>query len=247
MAILGTFLGLVVILPINLTGRRCEEDLKIKTCYDSDTDRNYTNFERTTIENIRGVSTDDDDPWWISTFGITDEDGEHHHYYTLWRFYIIVLVSWIMIFYCLHLLKKEWVDALALRRIYYLEQNHWQNIMKELNEFANRSDYEDRDLDLGALRRRKFGNRRKDKSGKITNNLMDNRPPWIPHPEQRDTVPNIELYSVLVGNIPTHPSKIAGNNYAKTEIESSLDWRLRVTVSTYFHSLNLFSINMQTF
>lgn len=60
------------------------------------------------------------------------------------------------------------------------------------------------------------------------------RDPWIPHPEQRETVPNIELYSVLVGNIPSLPSEVA----AEGDLESmgfskkqSLDWQLAVTVS----------------
>lgn len=62
------------------------------------------------------------------------------------------------------------------------------------------------------------------------------RDPWIPHPEQRETVPNIELYSVLVGNVPSLPSEIA----AEGDLESMgfsrrecLDWQLAVTAAFF--------------
>ena len=39
-----------------------------------------------------------------------------------------------------------------------------------------------------------------------SNNYSYHRDPCIQHLEQRDTVPNIELYSVLFHNIPALPS-----------------------------------------
>ena len=65
----------------------------------------------------------------------------------------------------------EWIENLALRRIYYLEHDHYGERREELNEIAELDVPED------------------------TN--QKTRLPWLPHPELRETVPNISLYSCL--------------------------------------------------
>merc|ERR1712241_129099 len=55
----------------------------------------------------------------------------------------------------------------------------------------------------------------------------------------RDTVPNIELYSVLVGNLPSLPTEALD----ETDLEATLgeskkqriDWQLAVTTSFFDH------------
>ena len=62
-----------------------------------------------------------------------------------------------------------------------------------------------------------------------------NRDAWIPHPEQRETVPHIELYSVLVGNLPSLPSEVTVNERGFESMgftrRQTLDWQIAVTVS----------------
>lgn len=124
-----------------------------------------------------------------------------------------------------------------MRRAYYLEGLHWENRTSELEETmtnAEDSDDDEDDLKPGALNKRRMKNKRIKKKKKKA--LRD---PWIPHPEQRETVPNIELYSILVGNIPSVPGEIMGNSddVEKADIEKSivgsLDWQQNVTVSFY--------------
>ena len=225
--------------------------------------KNLTNYEMTTIENIPILAISDDleeeYTWWNSIFGATFKIFGSNYGSFLGRLYAIVLVSWITTFYCLHVLKKEWIDVLGLRRIYYLEGRHWENRVDELRDtmllYENLDDEEEdeeEDLQPGALRNRRRINKGIKKKNsmkeikrkkKKKHNALDDRPPWIPHPEQRDTVPNIELYSVLVGNIPAVPSEMStlnreegeeGDdeaNAAAQELNSSIDWQLRVTVS----------------
>jgi len=54
---------------------------------------------------------------------------------------------------------------------------------------------------------------------------------WIPHPSVRDTVPNIQLYSELVGNLPHLPS------HTDICIRQSVDWQLQLTAA-FFRSLH---------
>jgi hypothetical protein len=44
-------------------------------------------------------------------------------------------------------------------------------------------------------------------SSSSTEPHLRHRDPWVPHPEQRDTVPNVSLYSVLVGGLPSLPEE----------------------------------------
>lgn len=60
---------------------------------------------------------------------------------------------------------------MALRRVYYLEYNHYQARKEELEALEQLEDPEDP--------------------------CQQNRPAFLPQPELRDTVPNVSLYSVL--------------------------------------------------
>ena len=143
-------------------------------------------------------------------------------------------------------LSKEWVDALALRRVYYLESSHFEIRREELEasaEYLGDSSSDDKDLDVenrGIRWRRQVNkalSKGKDRYRKKKSKPKRIRPPWIPHPEQRGTVPNIELYSVLVGNLPSQPSEVIdGDDNIEaafgTSEEGCLHWQLQVAVST---------------
>lgn len=63
------------------------------------------------------------------------------------------------------------------------------------------------------------------------------RDPWIPHPEQRDTVPSVALYSLLVGGLPSLPEQAAEAFDTEATVKfskrESIDWQLSIT-STFF-------------
>ena len=66
---------------------------------------------------------------------------------------------------------REWIDNLALRRVFYLEYDHWKERQEELElVFSLTSDQDE---------------------------FQETRPPWLPHPELRETTPNVAMYSVL--------------------------------------------------
>ena len=238
-----------MILPLNLTAR-CfsfsDEDVVSPQC--NSTDYNITNYERTTLANIPSLDVDSnaDVSWLYGWFGSSVSIFGSKFSTYLGRLYAVVVFSWILVFYTLHLMKKEWVDALALRRVYYLEGLHWENRVAELHQTV--LDYESDDSDNsddekpGSMEKRRIINRRMKKNrtkAKKRREIMK-RDPWIPHPEQRETVPDIELYSVLVGNVPSLPSEVAAEGdlesmgFTKSEC---LDWQLAVTVSIadYFY------------
>ncbi len=96
---------------------------------------------------------------------------------------------------------NEWIDNLALRRVFYLEHDHFRDRKEELNYLANLQDPE-----LEEQKR---------------------RPPYIPHPEIRDTIPNVALYSVLY-KLPDY-----FYSTATTPTASMLDRQLSATVDFF--------------
>lgn len=70
------------------------------------------------------------------------------------------------------LLWHEWIDNLALRRVYFLESDHYPQRMQELDDIANLQT-------------------------KPEDPVIAKRPPFVPHPEMREIPPNVSLYSVL--------------------------------------------------
>ena len=274
-AVLATILCIGIVLPLNLTAR-CHNITNDPTdpeydpqCFSAD--YTLTDYERTTLKNIPPLTyADADDP----LKNISDDAGfierfiaafKHSAANTIWgsaykknlgRLYGIVLCSWIITWYAIRVIGREWIDALALRRVYYLENDHWEDRKEELSETLLRdddsdSDEEDSDDDEvgGTCGCTKKGNtsaraqqrRRKNKprSGNKNIGAHHRRDPWIPHPEQRDTVPNVELFSVLVGGLPALPSEVvdeqdieAAVGYSKRQ---SIDWQLAVATSFFDH------------
>jgi hypothetical protein len=74
--------------------------------------------------------------------------------------------------YVTDLLWYEWIDNLALRRVYFLESDHYPRRVQELD-------------DITAIQ-------------KIPEDeVQKTRPPYVPDPELRETPPAVSLYSVL--------------------------------------------------
>ena len=275
-AVVATILCIGIVLPLNLTAR-CHNITNDPTdpeydpqCFSAD--YTLTDYERTTLKNIPPLTyADADDP----LKNVSDDAGfierfiaafKHSAANTIWgsayrrnlgRLYGIVLCSWIITWYAIRVINREWIDALALRRVYYLENDHWEDRKEELSETLLRdddsdSDEEDSDDDdvggtCGCAKKgdtaatRAQQRRRKNRPRGANKNIgaHHRRDPWIPHPEQRDTVPNVELYSVLVGGLPALPSEVvdeqdieAAVGYSKRQ---SIDWQLAVATSFFDH------------
>jgi len=238
--ILTTILALGIILPMNLYAGFCH-DSDVLDCHES---QNITTYEMTTLMNIPLVKHPNGNNLLADSLTVIGKSTyKLNEYYTeYYRFYVVVIVSWIIIVYTMRLLSKEWVDALALRRVYYLESSHFENRREELEETAeylDDSSSDEESSDVGWRRKiNKSLNKREKRYPKRKPRRKRVRQPWIPHPEQRETVPNIELYSVLVGNIPCQPSEvIEGDDNIEAAFgaseEGSIHWQLQVA-TTFF-------------
>jgi hypothetical protein len=126
---------------------------------------------------------------------------------------------------------------LYIDRVYFLESDVWGQRREELKQTLlyeeNAKRMEQRKLHFT------FDEHdvRQPKSMKDPEEHLIKRDPWIPHPEQRDTVPSVALYSLLVGGLPSLPEQAAEAfdteatvNFSKRE---SIDWQLSIT-STFF-------------
>jgi len=82
-----------------------------------------------------------------------------------------------------------------MRRVYYFEFDHLTDRRKELQQTLLLA-YED-------SLRKADENRGRPKTAK--RDPVTDREPWIPHPETKETVPGVALYSVLVGGLPSAP------------------------------------------
>ena len=145
---------------------------------------NLTNYGITTIAHIPSLEF------------YTADDEDLFSYDINFRLYVIVGVAWVIYAYTCLLLWYEWVDNLALRRVYYFEYDHYESRMEELQQSMSlmkeaRQRNQRRNLDNE--------NADYDKGEKEDSDDMNlyGRPQHIPHPELRELVPNISLYSVL--------------------------------------------------
>eukprot|EP00587_Corethron_hystrix_P004932 CAMPEP_0113302754 /NCGR_PEP_ID=MMETSP0010_2-20120614/3452_1 /TAXON_ID=216773 ORGANISM="Corethron hystrix, Strain 308" /NCGR_SAMPLE_ID=MMETSP0010_2 /ASSEMBLY_ACC=CAM_ASM_000155 /LENGTH=415 /DNA_ID=CAMNT_0000156631 /DNA_START=400 /DNA_END=1644 /DNA_ORIENTATION=- /assembly_acc=CAM_ASM_000155 len=213
---LATVLAVCVILPLNWTAE-CGADVSGENlfCVKEQRQDVPNSYERTTLNHIPPVESGKEGNYifW------TRED-----FPSLMRFYTIVACSWILTIYSLKTLVKEWVEILALRRVYYLEANHYQNRKKELEKIQKVGKHGETNMSRISAREN-----------------STRRDIWIPHPEQRDTVPNIELYSVLVGGLPNLPSEVvedkdieAAERFSKIQ---AIDWQLAVATSFFDHGV----------
>ena len=260
---------------------------------------NLTNYERITIYNVPTIYLQNP-----KNTIFTPNDG------ILWRLYSIVFCFWIVVAYLCHLLHTEYIEILAMRRVYFFEQDIWESRRHELKQtlfyeeiaqkkrqqllqqeanahptttitkeqapsstksqppqsrnpntfvfdekdYKNDNDNNQKTLSerLGLNRIRQWKERilcRHDLStGTPTNastinihpeSYLTDREPWIPHPEQRDTVPNIAIYSILVGGLPSLPEQAADSFNAESTIQfsqrESIDWQLSLTTAFFDH------------
>jgi hypothetical protein len=146
---LVTVLCMFVILPLNLTARCNHEESPGApvACFNWE-QSNMTNYDVTTLANIPDLS---DSLSAVSSLSSSQHSG------TLARLYIIVLCTWIIYFATCKSLYWEWKTLLALRRVYYLEKDHWSERRSELEDSLLRSRLDDEE-----------------------DKRMENRDPWIP-------------------------------------------------------------------
>ena len=212
---------------MNMTARCFAEqqdgNLEYPGC-DSRADYNLTNYDRTTLANIPALEENNDTRFGV-TFGAL-----------IGRMYGIAFCTWIITIYACYALRNEWIELLAMRRAYYLEEDVWDSRKEELKETLLKDD-DSVDEQAPSPLNRDPPKRKGKTSGTRKKNDHRKREPWIPHPEQRDTVPNVSLYSVLVGNLPSLPQQAlmsedveAAVGYSK---KMSIDWQLALT-TTFF-------------
>lgn len=230
---LATVLLVLFILPLYLSAQcyRIDPEEALGQAECASTVYNLTNYEQTTIANVPSLSGS---RFW-STIVHPDHSG------VLLRLYAVVIVFLIMTGYLLHLLYQEWIHVLALRRVYYLEYDVWgerreelkqtllfDEISKQKRKNMKRFTFSEPNEATEESRRKHFETAEKH---------LTVRDPWIPHPEQRDTVPNVSLYSVLVGGLPSLPDYAADTIDTEATISfsrrESMDWQLSLT-STFF-------------
>ncbi len=214
---LACFLYLVVVLPIYATTQcsRIGGDFDSSRC--EGRSYNLTDYQQLTLANIPSLSPPTPENFGdvLSNWFVPGYDGH------LARLYAVVFVTWIVTYYALRELKMEWGDVLAMRRVYYLEADHWQDRNDEMEQILRRYEQEN------------SGN----PDVKEDESYLTDRKPWIPHPEQRDTVPNIELYSVLVGGLPSLPTEVVDQEEVEAVFsrKQSIDWQLSVTTAFFDH------------
>ena len=92
-----------------------------------------------------------------------------------WRIYLTCFCCILIYVYTMYLLWHEWVANVALRRAFFLEAPLYGKRMDDLNKI---------DLQLA-------------KCNKVTHNKKQAYPPWLTHPEIRETPPSVGLFSVL--------------------------------------------------
>ena len=224
---LATFLLLGIILPAYASGQcyirgLADEDGRVSGC--ATTAYNVTNYERTTIANVPSIPdvVDSKESLFITQNG------------TLGRLYAVTIVMWIVTAYFLYCLKHEWIQILAMRRVYYLESDIWEERCAELRETLLHEEVQRRERKKKTHFTFEETKRRKEEERHLVE-----RDPWIPHPEQRDTVPNIALYSVLVGGLPSLPEQAVdpmhGGDVVTLTKRDSIDWQLSLTAAFFDH------------
>jgi Late exocytosis, associated with Golgi transport len=136
-----------IILPMNLTAR-CgyqHSSKAFSACFDPAL-TNLTDYQVTTLANIPELKASENAMSMI-----------HFESWISARLYVVVLCTWVIYFVACVYMNLEWKTLLALRRVYYLEKDHWEERRRELEESLLRS--------------------REDIEG---NKVMSNRDPWIP-------------------------------------------------------------------
>lgn len=227
-SMLATVLYLTIVLPIYATAQcsRIKGDDTTLRCQES----TLTDYQRLTLANIPVLDFPKPDSVGdlIASWFVPAHDG------AMARLYAVVLVAWIVTSYFLRELQVEWGDVLAMRRVYYLEADHWKDRQEELDSTLFRGNSQK--MDKGDNDDDNDDPTASSSTDKSEESHMTDRMPWIPHPEQRDTVPNIELYSVLVGGLPSLPTEVLDKDVeAVFSRKQSIDWQLAVTTAFFDH------------
>eukprot|EP00934_Nitzschia_sp_Nitz4_P000795 Nitzschia sp. Nitz4//scaffold32_size149145//19447//26119//NITZ4_002866-RA/size149145-augustus-gene-0.25-mRNA-1//1//CDS//3329548030//795//frame0 len=225
---LAAFLYLVVVLPLYCTAKCAnlsDEFFDTVECQEA----NLTDYQRLTLASVPRLQPRDVSTLWevIQDWFLPNHDGD------MARLYAVVLCGWIICSYALRELQVEWGDVLAMRRVYYLEADHWADRSEELACTLLR---EEREKSQRETETQQHQHTETTESESEDNSYVKDRSPWVPHPEQRDTVPNIELYSVLVGGLPRLPMEaIDTDAEAYFTRKQSIDWQLSVTTAFFDH------------
>jgi hypothetical protein len=123
-----------------------------------------------------------------------------------------------------------------LRRVYYLEADHCGHCMDDLRDVEHSDS--DNDDSMDEVKQKSQPKTHTMRYGrKLKLNYRNSRVPCIPHPEMRETVSNIELFSVLVGNLPWSLAEILydpedtwAHNLTNKDI---VPWQLNVTAAFF--------------
>ncbi|CAB9500392.1 DUF221 domain-containing protein [Seminavis robusta] len=231
---LGLFIYTLILLPLYWTAGCSDAPSSDEAIKNHCT--NLTNYDWTTLANIEPEI----ELGKISVVGLSI------------RLYIVVFCSWFVNWYACYELKQEWKDILAMRRFYYLERDHWRERQAEDQEASPRSSqFNARKSQSMAYRRRVSSMWTASAKNDKTNNnykepdYVNERDPWIPHPEYRDTPPSVALWSVLVGKIPSKPKthRCEENDDDEEDPESpnsahsNREWQLSVTSAFFDHCI----------
>lgn len=206
--------------PIYITARCFEYPFAVDGTISSNcTDKkfyNLTNYQRLTLANIPPLQ---EIHYWDSRF------------VTL-RLYAVVFAVAIVSWYTCYQLHREWISCLAMRRVYYLEYDHWQARREETRQTM-----------LNVARHDKHHKSIDNHYRDCGNPHLHKRQAWIPHPEQRDTPPNIGLYSVLVAGLPSRPVHVNAEDDIEEAIKNNddnneeVDWQLAVTAAFFDYAV----------
>lgn len=216
-ALFASVLFLCILLPLYATAG-CATTPQWKGC--AGTNGTFTDYERLTLANIPSVFT----PTSGKLTGTPDVTSVRA------RLFTVVLVFWTLALYTCWQLRQEWREILAMRRVYYLEHDVWGARQEELNETLF------------------YKSTQKSNTNDPNSTCYDqdephliHRDPWIPHPEPRETVPNVALYSLLVGCVPSLPEHVSKQQalHAQQDKHTSslLDWQLEMAVTFFDHCI----------
>jgi hypothetical protein len=110
----------------------------------------------------------------------------HTHTHTIFSIILLFFsLSPFFFVFVLDLLMCEWIENIALRRIFFLEAGHFPQRMQELNKFA---------IDARNKKNQECNDEANDDDKKEDEEEL---PPWKTHPEIRETPPSVSVYSVM--------------------------------------------------
>jgi len=176
-SIVASFLFITFLLPLYYTAQCFGNEAVQSAC--SPHAYNTTDYQRVTLANVPANNQE------------AREAGVNGG--VLARLYMTAICFCVLVLVTLYFLQREWIHMLALRRVYYLEKDVWGDRRKELkctllyeDEKEEREEKRQHFSFEEDVRRRKAKKvLPKDSLG--TEEHLEHRDPWIPHPEQRDT------------------------------------------------------------